>query len=216
MVDKNSTVILSADSNTSKKDEEFSDLMLRYCYGWKQIFMPWCHDTNWRQSEEDKQLQEELNMLVERLVWRTQPFTLGEAFNKGCSKNEILMERADSKQDQNWACNEEKGRKGEIGKAEKELPRKSARTTVLIAQGIEPTTVSWTSTSSVQGLRRLLKTATPSLNSALVYFLRTCSGRATHPLYCLDCSTVHVLEAVRDELTSIHGAKENSCLYWLA
>nr|CAD7441192.1 unnamed protein product [Timema bartmani] len=29
-------------------------------------------------------------------------------------------------------------------------------------------------------------------------------------------STVHVLEAVRDELTSIHSAKENSCLYWLA
>nr|CAD7461238.1 unnamed protein product [Timema tahoe] len=41
-------------------------------------------------------------------------------------------------------------------------------------------------------------------------------GRATHPLYCLDRSTVHVLEAVRDELTSIHSSKENSCLYWLA
>nr|CAD7437935.1 unnamed protein product [Timema bartmani] len=52
--------------------------------------------------------------------------------------------------------------------------------------------------------------------SALVSFLRTCTGRATHPLYCLDRSTVHVLEAVRDELTSIHSAKENSCLYWLA
>nr|CAD7446524.1 unnamed protein product [Timema bartmani] len=51
--------------------------------------------------------------------------------------------------------------------------------------------------------------------SALVSFLRTCTGRATHPLYCLDRSTVHVLEAVRDELTSIHSSKENSCLYWL-
>nr|CAD7462376.1 unnamed protein product [Timema tahoe] len=39
--------------------------------------------------------------------------------------------------------------------------------------------------------------------SALVSFLRTCTGRATHPLYCLDRSTVHVLEAVRDEFTSI-------------
>nr|CAD7438644.1 unnamed protein product [Timema bartmani] len=43
----------------------------------------------------------------------------------------------------------------------------------------------------------------------LVSFLRTCTGRATHPLYCLDRSTVHVIEAVRDELTSIHSAKEN-------
>ncbi|CAG2053162.1 unnamed protein product [Timema podura] len=50
----------------------------------------------------------------------------------------------------------------------------------------------------------------------LVSFLRTCTGRATHPLYCLDRSTVHVVEAVRDECTSIHSAKENSCLYWLA
>nr|CAD7453199.1 unnamed protein product [Timema tahoe] len=40
-------------------------------------------------------------------------------------------------------------------------------------------------------------------------------SRATHPLYCLDRSTVHVFEAVRDECTSIHSAKENSCLYWL-
>nr|CAD7461821.1 unnamed protein product [Timema tahoe] len=54
------------------------------------------------------------------------------------------------------------------------------------------------------------------VQSALVSFLRTCTGRATHPLYCLDRSTVHVLEAVRDELTSIHSTKENSCLYWLA
>nr|CAD7460361.1 unnamed protein product [Timema tahoe] len=44
----------------------------------------------------------------------------------------------------------------------------------------------------------------------LVSFLRTCTGRATQPFYCLDCSTVHVVEAVRDELTSIHSAKENS------
>nr|CAD7594687.1 unnamed protein product [Timema genevievae] len=29
--------------------------------------------------------------------------------------------------------------------------------------------------------------------SALVSFLYTCTGRATHPLYCLDRSTVHVL-----------------------
>ncbi|CAG2057881.1 unnamed protein product [Timema podura] len=43
----------------------------------------------------------------------------------------------------------------------------------------------------------------------------TDEGRATHPLYCLDRSTVHVLEAVRDEFTSILSAKENSCLYWL-
>nr|CAD7459296.1 unnamed protein product [Timema tahoe] len=55
-----------------------------------------------------------------------------------------------------------------------------------------------------------------SVGRPLVSFLRTCTGRATHPLYCLDRSTVHVLEAVRDELTSIHSAKENSCLYWLA
>nr|CAD7453945.1 unnamed protein product [Timema tahoe] len=55
-----------------------------------------------------------------------------------------------------------------------------------------------------------------SVQSALVSFLRTCTGRVTHPFYCLDCSTVHVLEAVRDEFTSILSAKENSCLYWLA
>nr|CAD7443139.1 unnamed protein product [Timema bartmani] len=51
----------------------------------------------------------------------------------------------------------------EVGKAEKKLPRKSARATVLVVRGIEPTTVRWASTSSVQVLRRLLKTATPSL-----------------------------------------------------
>nr|CAD7595422.1 unnamed protein product [Timema genevievae] len=44
----------------------------------------------------------------------------------------------------------------------------------------------------------------------LVSFLRTCTVRATQPLYCLDRSTVHVFEAVRDECTSIHSAKENS------
>nr|CAD7428596.1 unnamed protein product [Timema monikensis] len=31
-----------------------------------------------------------------------------------------------------------------------------------------------------------------ALQSALVSFFRTCTGRATHPLYCLDRSTVHV------------------------
>nr|CAD7437426.1 unnamed protein product [Timema bartmani] len=35
-------------------------------------------------------------------------------------------------------------------------------------------------------------------------------SHATQPLYCLDRSTVHVVEAVRDECTSIHSAKENS------
>nr|CAD7428893.1 unnamed protein product [Timema monikensis] len=45
---------------------------------------------------------------------------------------------SDSKQDQIWACNEEKVRKGEGG-VEKELPRKSARAAVLVARGIEPT-----------------------------------------------------------------------------
>nr|CAD7455875.1 unnamed protein product [Timema tahoe] len=35
-------------------------------------------------------------------------------------------------------------------------------------------------------------------------------GRANQPLYCLDRSTVHVVEAVCDECTSIHSAKENS------
>nr|CAD7587678.1 unnamed protein product [Timema genevievae] len=55
-----------------------------------------------------------------------------------------------------------------------------------------------------------------TVQSALVSFLRTCTGRAPHPLYCLDRSTVHVLEAVRDEFTSILSTKENSCLYWLA
>nr|CAD7441852.1 unnamed protein product [Timema bartmani] len=50
---------------------------------------------------------------------------------------------------------------------------------------------------------------------ALVSFLRTCTGRATHPLYCLDRSTALVLYAVRDAFTSVLGAKENSCLYWL-
>nr|CAD7459562.1 unnamed protein product [Timema tahoe] len=35
-------------------------------------------------------------------------------------------------------------------------------------------------------------------------------SRVTQPLYCLDRSTVHVVEDVRDECTSIHSAKENS------
>nr|CAD7458126.1 unnamed protein product [Timema tahoe] len=50
----------------------------------------------------------------------------------------------------------------------------------------------------------------PDRSRPLVSFLRTCTGRTTHPLYCLDRSTVHVFEAVRDECTSIHSAKENS------
>nr|CAD7587552.1 unnamed protein product [Timema genevievae] len=48
------------------------------------------------------------------------------------------------------------------------------------------------------------------LSQPLVSFLRTCTGRAIQPLYCLDRSTVHVFEDVRDECTSIHSAKENS------
>nr|CAD7586409.1 unnamed protein product [Timema genevievae] len=35
-------------------------------------------------------------------------------------------------------------------------------------------------------------------------------GRTNQPLYCLDRTTVHVVEAVCDEYTSIHSAKENS------
>nr|CAD7447150.1 unnamed protein product [Timema bartmani] len=66
-------------------------------------------------------------------------------------------------------------------------------------------------------LWRVMRRRQPStFRSALVSFLRTCTGHATHPLYCLDRSTVHVLEAVLDEFTSILSAKENSCLYWLA
>ncbi|CAG2054541.1 unnamed protein product [Timema podura] len=57
--------------------------------------------------------------------------------------------------------------------------------------------------SSEAGLETLLK-------KPLVSFFRTCTGRANQPLYCLDRSTVHVVEAVRDECTSIHSAKENS------
>nr|CAD7589301.1 unnamed protein product [Timema genevievae] len=37
------------------------------------------------------------------------------------------------------------------------------------------------------------KLGMPVPKSALVSFLRTCTGRATQPLYCLDRSTVHVL-----------------------
>nr|CAD7453150.1 unnamed protein product [Timema tahoe] len=55
-----------------------------------------------------------------------------------------------------------------------------------------------------------------SEKSALVSFLRTCTGRANHPLYCLDRPTVHVLRAVRDEFSTLLSAHENSSFYWLA
>nr|CAD7458310.1 unnamed protein product [Timema tahoe] len=69
----------------------------------------------------------------------------------------------DSKQDQKWACNEEKGRKGEIGKVEKELPRKSARAAVLVARVIEPTTVGSHFNIECSRVQTFVKTATPSL-----------------------------------------------------
>nr|CAD7569337.1 unnamed protein product [Timema californicum] len=53
-----------------------------------------------------------------------------------------------------------------------------------------------------------------TVQSALVYFLRTCTGRSNHPPYYLDCPTVHVLGAVRDAFPTV--AKENSTSYWLA
>nr|CAD7446372.1 unnamed protein product [Timema bartmani] len=40
------------------------------------------------------------------------------------------------------------------------------------------------------------------LSQSLVSFLRTCTGRATHPLYCLDRSTVHVLKTFLFDLLS--------------
>nr|CAD7201039.1 unnamed protein product [Timema douglasi] len=51
--------------------------------------------------------------------------------------------------------------------------------------------------------------------SALVSFLRTCTGRATHPFYCLDRSTIHVLQAVCDKFPTVLSVYDNSSFYWL-
>nr|CAD7574514.1 unnamed protein product [Timema californicum] len=51
--------------------------------------------------------------------------------------------------------------------------------------------------------------------SALVSFLRTCTGRSTHPFYCLDRSTIHVLQAVCDKFPTVLSAYDNSSFYWL-
>nr|CAD7406512.1 unnamed protein product [Timema poppensis] len=52
--------------------------------------------------------------------------------------------------------------------------------------------------------------------SALVSFLRTCTGRSNHPPYCLASTIVHVLSAVCDAFPTVAGAKKNSSTYWLA
>nr|CAD7425172.1 unnamed protein product [Timema monikensis] len=52
--------------------------------------------------------------------------------------------------------------------------------------------------------------------SALASFLHTCTDRANYPLYCLGCSTLHVLLAFHDEFPTVLSINENSSLYWLA
>nr|CAD7439979.1 unnamed protein product [Timema bartmani] len=61
----------------------------------------------------------------------------------------------------------EKEKRGELGKVEKELPRKSARAAVLVARGIEPTTVRSRFNIECSRVQTSVKTATPSLPSCL-------------------------------------------------
>nr|CAD7406427.1 unnamed protein product [Timema cristinae] len=50
----------------------------------------------------------------------------------------------------------------------------------------------------------------------LLSFLRTCISRANHFLYCLNRSTVHVLQAVHDKFPTVLSTHENSYFFWLA
>nr|CAD7425084.1 unnamed protein product [Timema monikensis] len=58
---------------------------------------------------------------------------------------------------------EKEGRGGKGGKVEKELPRKSARAAMLVARGIEPTTVRSFVNIECSRVQTSVKTATPSL-----------------------------------------------------
>nr|CAD7262384.1 unnamed protein product [Timema shepardi] len=91
------------------------------------------------------------------------PVIVSLVYCESIALDHAVNEAGLSGKDQIWACNEGKGRKGEGGIVEKELPRKFVRAAVLVARGIEPTTVKSFVNIECSRVQTSVKTATPSL-----------------------------------------------------